>query len=45
MCFDPRNTAKFGESATAMECDLTQSANQYKQPHSVAFLVRTNQGA
>lgn len=39
MGFDPRNTAKYGESATARECDLTQTSDQYKQPHGVCIAL------
>lgn len=37
--FDPRNTAKFGGGAVMKECDLTQTADQYKQPHCVAIVA------
>ena len=40
MCFDPRCIGNFGDSATALECDLTQEQTQYKQAHSVAILVK-----
>jgi hypothetical protein len=35
MVFDPRNTAVAGVGATSVGVDLTQTANQHKDPHCV----------
>ncbi len=35
MVFDPRTTAVSGEGATSVEVDLTQTANQHKDPHCI----------